>query len=66
MFATEKGGRCSWSVIGRGDQEQKQPFLFLVCKFLADQEHPRAYAGAQMGNCRVAGTDMQQASACIG
>ena len=64
MFATEKGGRCSWSVIGRGDREQKQPFLFLVCKFLADQEHLGAYAGALISNCRVAGMLMWQASVC--
>ena len=63
---SRRRGECSWSVIGRGDQEQKQPFLFLVCKFLADQEHLGAYAGAQIGNCRVAGTDMQHASACSG
>jgi hypothetical protein len=48
------------------DREQFRAFLFLVCNFLADQEHLGAYAGAKNGNCRVAGSDMQQASACSG
>ena len=36
---SRRRGECSWSVIGRGDREQKWLFLFLVCKILADQEH---------------------------
>ena len=41
------------------DREQFRAFLFLVCNFLADQEHLGAYAGAQNGNCRVAGQLMR-------
>ena len=59
---SRRRGECSWSVIGRGDREQKWLFLFPVCKFLADQEHLGAYAGAQNGNCRVAGQLMRHPS----
>ena len=43
-------GECSRSVMGRGDREQKWLFLFLVCKFLADQEHLDALPTPRLTN----------------
>ena len=37
-------------------------WVFLVCKFLADQEHLGAYAGAQNGNYREVDKLMQRPS----